>query len=412
MIRELPSVSFVICNYDGRDYLQALFESLRALDYPRELIECIVVDNGSSDSSPEFIQQNLPEVKLIRNSQNLGFARACDQGAEAARGEWLAFVNNDMRLDPGWLRRLFAALGKCGDDVVCGGGKILSWDGRKVDFIGGTLTFYGHAFQREFGEDVPTVSADAPEEILFACGGSMLIRRDVFIEVGGFDEDYFAYFEDVDLGWRLWLMGYKVIFVPQAISYHHHFGTTKRFLESKHLFLCERNALFSVYKNYSDDNLNRILPVALVLIIARFFLYTGFDPGTVWREALYSPVGKEESEHRNENSFAKILHILGDMGVRGTIDRAALSLAIRELNKSGMYPVSEEGLSTLSAVPAFVSKLDKLAKKRKFVQAHRRRNDKEIFPLFKEQLRPFPDSSEYKYIFEKIVRDFGIHDIC
>jgi GT2 family glycosyltransferase len=113
---------------------------------------------------------------------------------------------------------------------------------------------------------------------LFACGGAMLIRRDLFLEVGGFDPDYFAYFEDVDLGWRLWLLGHRVVYAPRAVVYHRHHGSWQTVNDAKKWLLAERNTLYTIVKNYEDDHLARILPAALLLILQRAFLDIRPDP--------------------------------------------------------------------------------------------------------------------------------------
>jgi hypothetical protein len=113
----------------------------------------------------------------------------------------------------------------------------------------------------------------------------------------------------------------------------------------------------------------------------------------------------------DEAGITRVFHLWEKMGIRGTIDRGLLSLAVRELGKSGMYPVSEKGLAILSAVPEFLLASDDLMKKREFVQSRRKRSDKEIFPLFRDPLRVFPDTPEIKTSFEGIARTFGIPEI-
>jgi GT2 family glycosyltransferase len=102
----------------------------------------------------------------------------------------------------------------------------------------------------------------------------MLIQKDIFLRAGGFDEDFFAYYEDVDLGWRLWVLGYKVIFVPTSIVYHAHHGTSKNFGDDKLRFLRERNALYAIFKNYDDDHMPYILAATLASIFSRIFVDT------------------------------------------------------------------------------------------------------------------------------------------
>ena len=109
--------------------------------------------------------------------------------------------------------------------VACTSSLMLDWAGKKIDFQAGSLNFHGFGFQPSYGLPVDRQNLQ-PRELLFACGGSMLVQRDVFLAVGGFDPDYFAFFEDVDFGWRLWLLGYRVTLTPSAITYHRHHGTT------------------------------------------------------------------------------------------------------------------------------------------------------------------------------------------
>ncbi len=263
---QLPTVSIIIPTYNGRVYLEDCLRSLRALNYPSERREVILIDNGSSDGSVEFVREFYPEVTVIQNEKNMGFAAPCNQGAECSQSEYLAFLNNDTRVDPEWLSELTRSIDTPKIDVenvVCAAGKIVSWDGHVIDYGGGIMNFHGHGHHLGMGRAVP---ADRSHEqpTLFACAASMLIRRDVFFEVGGFDQDYFAYFEDVDLGWRLWLLGFQVLYCPTAIVFHRGHGTSA-LSQAERKRLLERNSLFNVYKNYSDANLERVLLPALAL---------------------------------------------------------------------------------------------------------------------------------------------------
>jgi len=230
----LPRATVIVVNYNGREHLADCFPSLASLLYPRDKLEIIMVDNGSRDGSVEFIRDNFPQIKIIQNDRNLGFAQASNIGARGASGEYVAFLNNDMRVDPHWLIELVKPVLR-DRDVVCAASKILSWDGKRIDFVGGALNFYGHGFQLDYGKgNIDDYTQERP--LLFACGGATLIDKEVFLECGGFDEDYFAFFEDVDLGWRLWILGYKVLFAPKAIAYHKHHGTSKNFCPTNYAF--------------------------------------------------------------------------------------------------------------------------------------------------------------------------------
>ena len=261
-----PAVSLVVVNWNGRDLLAECLPSLAALDYPAERTEAIVVDNGSHDGSVAWIGQAWPAVRVLANERNLGFAAACNRGAEAAAGELLAFVNSDVRLAPGWLRTLLDACAATG--AAAAGSRILDWTGARIDFDGALMNFHGHGAQRRHGRPHrPDPPAPPPHDALFACGAAMIVERARFLASGGFDSDYFAYFEDVDLGWRLWLEGARVVHVPAAVAFHRHHGSGMPAGERARLL--ERNALANVVKNYDDASLARVLPAALALLDAR-----------------------------------------------------------------------------------------------------------------------------------------------
>ena len=262
---EWPTISVVVLNFNGKQHLEECFKSLVALDYPADKCELMLVDNASADESVAFVRANFPTVRIVQNEDNLGFAAGNNRGAQAAHGDYVVFLNNDTRVDGQWLKELVTP---CLEDseVVCTASKMLAWDGSKVDFVSSAMNFHGFAFQPDYGaRDV----FDQSHPLLFACGGAMLIRRNVFLDLGGFDEDYFIYFEDVDLGWRVWLAGYRVLFAPKAIFYHRLHATMDAFSQFRKWVLFERNALVTLIKNYDEANLSRALPAALMLMFKR-----------------------------------------------------------------------------------------------------------------------------------------------
>ena len=265
-----PLISVVVLAYNGRDHLARCLPTLLAQTYPSDRLELMVVDNASTDGTAEFVAERFPQVRLVRNQANYGFAGGNNIGAQAARGEFVAFVNQDTRVNPEWVEELVAPIlrdRRRGDGtLVCTGAKILSWDGTLVDFAGARLNFLGKGSQIGFGQpDGALYNAERP--LLFACGGAMLIDRRVFVECGGFDEDYFLFFEDVDLGWRLWVLGYRVQFAPKAVTYHRLHASTDELLNVRKRLLYERNALYSVIKNYEDQHLGHMLPASLLLTL-------------------------------------------------------------------------------------------------------------------------------------------------
>ncbi len=348
MSRSASDVSVVTVNWNGKDHLEVLLPSLVALE-PREII---LVDNGSSDGSQDFVRSRYPGVRIIQNETNRGFAQPNNLAAEAAQGRYLAFVNNDMRVDPGWIK---AALDRLKEPVVCVGSRILDWAGEKVDFNGSSLEYLGYALQRNIGE--PWRSVPSPDRILFACGGAMLIDRDVFRRVGGFDQDYFAIFEDVDLGWRLWLAGYEVAFASDSIAFHKGHGTFKTQANEKMRYLMHRNAMLTVLKNYEEPAFRKVFSLAIVLAVKRAVLFSGVD-----RERFYLWSGTRERLERSDPSAC--IQIL-------------------------------DALNHLVAVDDVLDQLPALLEKRRRVQSLRKRPDTDIFPLFVDPFRPIVENSGY-----------------
>jgi GT2 family glycosyltransferase/glycosyltransferase involved in cell wall biosynthesis len=271
----LPSITIILVNYNGREHLSPCLDSILALDYPKELVHTICVENDSRDGSRELLASTYPWVETLAQSTNLGFSPAVNLAAKHATSDCVALVNNDMRLDPQWLRGLVSQYDPRAG-FICVAGTILDWDGTHVDFVDGTINFHGFGQQQGFGLTVEEAAAkgligDAADGrvLPFACGGSMLVRRDVFVELGGFDPAYFAYFEDVDFGWRLQVCGYRTRLAAHARSYHRHHGTSSGFATHERILLLERNALRTLLKNAGDEALPKLLSAALLLCARR-----------------------------------------------------------------------------------------------------------------------------------------------
>ena len=210
---------------------------------------------------------------MVALDENAGFAGGCNRGVDVATGEWIAFLNNDARPAPDWLQEGIPVLRD--DGVACVASKILDWSGQRVDFVDAALSFYGHGFKLHAGEPDDPVY-DNPGDVLFASGAAMLVDAEVFRDSGGFDERYFMFFEDVDFGWRLWLQGYRVRYVPTSVVYHRHHAAIDRYGAWREHYLLERNALFTIFKNYDDEHLQRTLAAAVILAIRRRTV-TGHD---------------------------------------------------------------------------------------------------------------------------------------
>nr|MDQ6927913.1 glycosyltransferase [Actinomycetota bacterium] len=269
------TVSVIIVNMDGAEHLRTCLDSVATQDYPRQLLDVIVVDNGSSDDSLDLIA-SYPEVRALPQPKNLGFAPAVNLAVGVSKADCVVLLNNDTRVEPDFITRLVEGYDP-ENGVVCVGSKILSWDGTHLDFGEGAMNFYGMGMQVGFGLPIDAVSVVDKRELLFACGGAMLVDRRVYVSIDGFDESFFAYFEDVDFGWRLRLLGYRTRLAAGACCYHRMQGTSSRFPYHQRVLLYERNALRSIIKNYSADNLPRVLGAALLLLNQRAARRGGLD---------------------------------------------------------------------------------------------------------------------------------------
>jgi GT2 family glycosyltransferase len=269
----IRSVSVAVLSWNGRHHLEHCLPALAAQRDPGVPWEVLVLDNGSTDATAEWVRRRHPEVRLIESRRNLGFCAGNGRLVAAASGDAVAFLNNDTRPEPGWLAALVDALGAAPADVAAVSGLILDWEGERLDFARGVMTFDGHAFQLGFrrrldrlrGGEIPAEGA----ELFFACGGNMLIKKASFLAAGGFDPDYFAYLEDVDLGWRLWSGGERVTFAREAVV-RHRSGATSDLLGLYHRgFLFERNAFLTAYKNFDAELWPRVMPAVLLAFNSR-----------------------------------------------------------------------------------------------------------------------------------------------
>ena len=260
-----PDLSVVVVHHRGQEHL---LEALDALDASSgAAFETILVDNTAGRPMEEVLRRH-PNVRRVVAGRNAGFAAGCRLGAEAARAPLLAFVNDDASVLPDALGHLAAALSDAAPDVVAAAGRLVDVTGRKNDFSDGFLTFDGHAFQRDVGRPVEALPEAVPgEERLFACGGLMSVRRDAFLESGGFDDDYFAYLEDVDFGWRQWIFGRRIIAEPRAVARHRGGATGEALGVFSRGFLFEKNAFATAYKNFDAEHFHDLMPAVLAAFV-------------------------------------------------------------------------------------------------------------------------------------------------
>jgi GT2 family glycosyltransferase len=257
-----PRVTAVVLNYDGRHLLETALPSLAAQRY-RDF-RTVVVDNGSGDDSRAWLAERWPAVEVVGLPVNVGVTRALNVCVGAAAGELVALLNNDVELDPAFLGELVAALDAHPEAGVAAPKLIDFHDRRRLDGAGDVFHWSGYAARRGQGE-LDRGQYDRARAIFGACGGAALYRRAAFAEVGGFDEQFEAFLEDVDWSFRAQLAGHGCFYAPSALAYHMGSATLGSRLEGRTLYLNWRNAVWTIAKNYPAGALARHSPELLGL---------------------------------------------------------------------------------------------------------------------------------------------------
>lgn len=360
-----PDLSIVVVHHRDRDQL---FEALDALEIAcrgRVSAEVIVVDNASGLPVGELLRRH-PTARRVMAGSNVGFAAGCRLGADAARGRFLLFVNDDAVVDPETPLLLAQALERADPDVVAVAGRLSDSTGRRNDFSDGFLTFDGHAFQSEVGRPVAGLPEAPPgEERLFACGGLMVVRRAEFLSSGGFDDDYFAYLEDVDFGWRQWIFGRRIVAEPRAVARHRGGATGEALGIYSRGYLFEKNAFATAYKNFDREYFAALMPSVLAAFLLRVSeMLATRNPGAadLGRDPYASPPA--------EPSFASRLF--------GISETPGVSVRVED-------PLTGAHLRALLWIRR---SQESLAAKRRDVQSGRRRSDAEIFARFPLRIVP------------------------
>ena len=252
-------VSVVIVNWNGRQHLQTCLPAVFAQDYAATQI--IVVDNGSTDGSVEWLQA-MPNVHLIRNTTNIGFARGNNQGIHAAQGLYIATLNNDAQPDPHWLSALVKAMSA--DERVGMAASQIRFAHRPdlLDSAGIEVDALGMAWNRHMG--LPAVREPQTAIKVFGpCAAAALYRKAMLDQVGLFDEEYFAYYEDVELAWRARRAGWQCVYAPQAKVLHVHSATGQNGSAFK-AYHVNRNRVWTLVRHYPA---NRFLLWGLFILL-------------------------------------------------------------------------------------------------------------------------------------------------
>jgi GT2 family glycosyltransferase len=275
----LKKVTVVIPNWNGMRWLGKCLQSLNSQDM--QDFDTLVVDNGSTDESVPFIKENFPKVEVACLDVNTGFANAANIGILKSTTPYVALLNTDTEVYPDWLATLLRKIEISPPEIAAITSQMLKMDDpENLDDAGDTLSWYGAAMKR--GNDQPATAYADEEEVFSPCAGACLYRKDFLSEVGGFDPAFGSYLEDVDLGLRGRLLGYRYLYLPSARVLHKSHGSNLKL--SRYVELITRNRLLLFTKNIPLSLLVRHAPKLLYGMLYFFCAYA--KPGSSFKGYL------------------------------------------------------------------------------------------------------------------------------
>ena len=250
----MKKVAVVILNWNGLNLMKEFLPSVCA-HTPADLADVVVADNGSTDGSVDWLKEHHPEVVLLEMKENHGYARGYNLAVKQLTHPYIVLLNSDVEAAPGWLNPLVDFCETRPDVGAC------------QPKLGGFLDKYGYPYCRGrifFSIENDEGQYDTPAEIFWATGACLFIRREVYLKAGGLDESFFAHMEEIDLCWRVKLLGYKIYTVPQSSMYHLG-GATLSATEPRKTYLNFRNNLLMLYKNLPRKEGRRLLIIRRLL---------------------------------------------------------------------------------------------------------------------------------------------------
>lgn len=259
------SVAVLIVCFNGRGHLAECLGSVTASLDGGLRRHVVVVDNASTDGSREFVRERFPEVELIESDSNLGFAGGNNLGWEEIRRRhpevtYLALLNQDTRVESGWLRPLVEFLNSHSNAGAVQAKLMLHAEPHRINTLGNRSHFLGFGFMTGYGE-LDQGQHDRPQRVTFASGAAMMLRMELLEQVGLFDDEFFAYLEDAEIGWKLRQIGFATYLVPQSIVYHKHLPT----VPYRHYYLLERNRNLLLFTYYKRRTLLLLAPALLLM---------------------------------------------------------------------------------------------------------------------------------------------------
>lgn len=261
----MTKVSIVVVNWNGKKFLKNCLDSLQKITY--NATEIIVVDNNSTDGSGAFVKKYYPKVKIIENKKNYGYAGGANIGYKHASGSHVLFLNNDTVVTPGFIESLLADFRK-DPTIGCVQSQMRLLNDKSIlEVVGDFISFTGFLYHYGYRKKANLEKYNRQKIIFSPKGASMIFPRSLLQKIGLFDEDFFIFFEETDLCFRVWLAGYKVLYEPRSVIYHVSGGDTilsNKYNYEKRIYLIFKNMNCSYIKNFGTRNLLTIFPVSAI----------------------------------------------------------------------------------------------------------------------------------------------------
>lgn len=262
-------ISIVIPNYNGEKIIENCLNSVLKQSFND--FEIIIIDNNSKDGSIKIIEEKYKNVNLIKNDKNLGFAPAVNQGISVSKGKYVVLLNNDTEVDGNWLENLYKTISS-NDKIFSVSSKMIRYFQRdKIDDAGDEYSILGWTYKRGDGAQISKFNKNV--EVFSSCGGAAIYNKNILDEIGYFDENFFAYLEDIDISFRAQIYGYKNLYCSSAIVYHMVSASSGSRHNSFKVKLAARNNLFVIFKNMPLVMKVLNFPFLLLGILIKYFFF-------------------------------------------------------------------------------------------------------------------------------------------
>lgn len=279
----MKEVSIVIPNYNGAHFLERCLDAVYA-QTKLDSLEVLVVDNGSLDGSIELLERKYPQVRRILLDQNYGFCGAVNRGIRAADSEYVILLNNDTEVDREFAYQLLSLIKEDEKIFSCTSKMIQYHDRKKIDDAGDYFCALGWAFAR--GKGAPVSEYEKQKDVFASCGGAAIYRKSLIEKLGYFDEEHFAYLEDMDIGYRARIYGYRNVYAPKAVVYHVGSGSSGSTYNEFKVALSSRNSIYLIYKNMPLLQILLNLPFLVIGFTIKWMFFVKKGLGRTYRKGL------------------------------------------------------------------------------------------------------------------------------